>query len=150
MRPRTFWSCVIIGCLVATAMILLHFGPGIHPKAPADTTAYRNSLRISYINQLADGLRAYYKSSGSWPITMPTQPTQICTTSGSDCMQKNLVDLSFLTTAGNYIIGIPHDPNGGRGQWGSGFYIQQLPNGNVLLTAPKAEAGRTISQTVST
>ncbi len=149
MRLRTFLSYVAIGAVLGVVMLATNTDPWMQSRQPADTPSYRNSERTAYINQIASALEQYHKDHGAFPTTISLQPAQICTSSGADCTSKNLVDLSFLTTAGDYITGIPQDPFGGHGLWGSGFYISSQPGGNLLITAPEAELGKTIQATVN-
>jgi hypothetical protein len=137
----------VIGAGLATAMILGHFGPGIKPLATASTPSSRNALRVSYIGELSSGLQAYYKSAHSLPISISSTPTEICTTEGTNCASKHLVDLSFLYTAGDYIEGIPEDPLGGHALWNSGFTIASLPGNQLQITATEAEQGKSIEST---
>jgi hypothetical protein len=148
MKVRYILGSVALGAGLGTLMIITHFGPGIHPasKAP-NTPSARNALRVTYVNQLASGLQQYHKDHGPLPIQLTAAGTQICTSSGANCISQHLADLSFLTTAGNYIVGIPEDPLGGHSLWGSGFTIAQLPDGNARITATKAESGKTITAT---
>jgi len=126
---------------------VLHIGPGIHPRAVKSTPVIRNTARGQLIQQLADALRQYHHDHGDFPGTLPATSTQICTSSGPNCAQRQLLDLSFLVSGGNYVPGIPQDPLGGQGLWGSGFYLTLLSDGSFQITAPKAESDKQISVT---
>jgi hypothetical protein len=144
MRASVFLMCVAAGACLGAGMIVTHTGPGIRPLPPANTPAYRNSVRTDLVGELATALKAYYKDYGSFPTKLDSEETQICTSFGENCLSKHLVDLSFLTTGGNYIVGVPQDPSGGPGKWGSGFYISKLTNGTIRISAPNAELGKDI------
>lgn len=149
MSLRAFLTYATIGALLGIALIVTHIVPDPHASHSENTPAYRNSQRLSYVNDLANGIREYHKDHGSLPVVIATAPSQICTSTGTNCQSMKLIDLSFLTTAGDYIMGIPHDPKGGRGLWGSGFYIRTAATGDLIITAPEAELGKTISASVS-
>jgi|GEM_PF-5676343 len=149
MRASTILLEVLGGIILGCAMIYFHIGPGFPPKPPAYTPQYRDQLRVSYLNQISSGLQQYYHQYHNLPVSLSTTPEQICTSAGAGCVANHLADLSFLTTGGDFIIGIPHDPNGGHVQLGSGFYIQEASSNRLLLTAPEAEVHKPISATVN-
>lgn len=141
--------CVCLGLLVGGAMLWTHIGPGIKPLPRADTPANRNVIRQVSVQQIAQALVAYVHANNSVPFAIPDKSTQICTTMGTDCSSMHLADISYLMTEGDYIPGIPEDPLGGLGDWGSGFYIAKLSNGQIQISAPKAELGQTIKYVTS-
>jgi hypothetical protein len=128
-------------------MVWTHIGPGLNPLPRPDTPANRNADRQAYIQQIGQALVSYVHDNSKLPWAIPTTSTQICTNMGADCQSMHLADLSYLMTGGNYLPGIPEDPSGGKVNWGSGFYISQLSNNEVLITAPGAELGKTIQYT---
>ncbi len=130
-------------------MVWRHVGPGLNPLPKPDTPANRNQDRQTDIQQIGQALVAYVQSNGHLPTHLPTKSTQICTNFGADCQSVHLVDLGYLMTEGVFLPGIPQDPLGGRVNWGSGFYISQLSDGQVTISAPGAELGRTIRYTTS-
>ncbi len=87
----------------------------------------------------------YTADHGKLPITLSSTSTEICSSRGANCETIKLVDLSFLVSQGAYVNNIPSDPVGGSGRWTTGFAISALPDGRIRLTAPRAEAGATIS-----
>ena len=134
----------MLGVGLGFGMIFSHIGPGIHPRPQASTPAGRNQARATLIQQLAAAMQRYHTDHGNFPIGLTATDTQICTSAGPNCLSKGLADLSFLTTGGDYIPGIPQDPLGGKGLWGSGFTIAALPDGTLRIQAPKAELGKKI------
>ena len=61
------------------------------------------------------------------------------------------VQVTTLTTAGKYLVSIPKDPQCGTGTVcatnGTGYKIAKDANGRLIVTAPSAEQGKTISVT---
>jgi hypothetical protein len=138
----------LIGAILGGTMVYFHFGPGIHPLPPANTPAFRNQERQENVNELVGALVQYYKVYGTFPDPIPAQPTQVCTSLGTNCISKHYVDLSFLTTAGSYIPVLPTDPLNNSPQWGSGLFIS-LSGHQLLVTDPEAELGARIKATAS-
>jgi hypothetical protein len=147
MRPRNLLFCVLAGIGLGVLMIVAHIGPGIPPVQPASTPSYRNVQREQMLSELSSGLQQYYKDRGPLPVTLSNMYSQICDSYGAACQTKNYVDLSFLTTAGNYINNLPQDPLGGDIYAGSGFYIEKLSDGQIRIKAAKAELGVTLQTT---
>jgi hypothetical protein len=147
MRGRYILLCALLGTSIGAAMIATGIGPGIEPRQQ-NTPASRNFDRVTYIDQLSSAISQYYRANGPLPVPLSSVPTQICTSAGPDCASRHLIDLSYLISAGNYITGIPHDPNGGAGPWGSGFDISQSSDGTIKISAPKAELSKVIQTSV--
>lgn len=145
--PRFMLYC-LIGAILGGAMIYFHFGPGIQPLPPANTPAYRNQQRQQNVNELVGALVQYYKGHGDFPYPIPAQSTEVCTSLGANCISKHYVDLSFLTTAGNYIPTLPTDPSNDQPVWGSGLFIS-LSGHTLSVTDPEAELGAHIQATAS-
>jgi len=141
---RSFLLCVTAGAVIGGSMIFLHRGPGIKSLPGPSNPSTRNQQRVQLLNQLQAALTHYKKEHGNLPIRLATSATQICTSYGAYCKQVHLADLSFLTTQGNYIPTMPMDPLCGKGNWASGFFIQQTGD-SVTITAPEAEQGKSIA-----
>ena len=124
-------------------MIFLHTGPGIKGRPAASTPGSRNQQRTELLTQLQTALTQYQKEHGNLPVQLSASAAQNCTSYGVYCKQVHLMDLSFLTTQGDYLPTMPMDPLGGKGNWASGFFIQQIGH-IVTLTAPEAEDGKSI------
>jgi len=145
MKLPVLLACIAIGAAAGGLMIVTHTGPGItHRPQPASPQS-RNDTRTTLLRQLASALTQYQKDHGNLPVTIPPHTTQICSSFGDNCQNVRLIDLSFLTTQGNYVPTIPEDPLGGQGKWGSGFFIQKTSDSSYQLTAPEAELGKTIA-----
>lgn len=144
MRPRGLLICAGIGVCLGFTMILTRTGPGIRPRPPASTSSYRNTQRATIVKDLAAALEQYGKDHGPLPVVLTEADTHICTSSGTGCTSKHLIDLSFLITGGQYLPGIPQDPLGGTQLWDSGLTIAKLGDGSLRITAPRAELGKTI------
>jgi type II secretory pathway pseudopilin PulG len=143
MKLRYLLLCVAVGAVLGGGMIFLHTGPGIKGRPAASTPGSRNQQRTELLKQLQTALIQYKKEHGNLPVQLAATASQICTSYGAYCKQVHLTDLSFLTTQGDYIPTMPMDPLGGKGNWASGFFIQEI-DGNITLTAPEAEDGKTI------
>jgi hypothetical protein len=143
MKPRTLLLCMAVGAVVGGLMIVFHAGPGIRGLPQSSTASSRNKQRKDLLNQLQTALIQYKKEHGNLPVQLGAANSEICTSYGAYCKQVHLVDLSFLTTEGDYVPTMPMDPLGGKGAWASGFFIQKHGN-NITLSAPEAEQGKTI------
>lgn len=142
-----FALCVVLGVVLGAGMIVTHTGPGINQRQHAQgaTPESRNLIRTENIEQLKTALIQYQKDHGSLPIKLTNTATQICGTFGPNCQQVHMVDLSFLMTGGNYLPAMPLDPLGSQQDHGAGYFIQRQLDGSLTLTAPEAEAGRSIA-----
>lgn len=96
----------------------------------------RNSQRNSDVVSILDAVATYTKANGKIPMVIPenencaTYGNEICKTGVSDC--KNHVDLSAIMTS------IPVDP-ARISATGTGYYISQDGQGNIIVCAPYAE-----------
>jgi hypothetical protein len=144
MKMRYLLLCVAVGAAAGATMIITHHGPGIMAKHPAPTPESRNATRTQLLHQIATALSQYQTDHGKLPLRLPSSSVQICAGAGDICSQYHLADLSFLITGGYYLPTIPQDPLGGEGHRGSGFFVEALADGSLKLTAPEAEASKTI------
>jgi len=129
-------------------MIFFHTGPGIKARPAASSPGSRNQQRVALLGQLQTALTQYKKEHGNLPVQLSATASQICTSFGAYCKQVHYTDLSFLTTEGDYVPTMPMDPLGGKGNWASGFFIQEIGT-TITLTAPEAEDGKTIQTNFS-
>lgn len=137
---RAYLLCVFAGIVLGVGLIVTHTAPGLKPVYTAADPHSRDAIRQTDVQQLADALAAYKHDNGKLPITIGSTPTQICSNAGANCQTKQFVDLSFLTSM-NYLEAIPTDP-GPRPLWGSGYFVRQLSDGRLDVTAPSAERGQ--------
>lgn len=146
-RRNRKWFLIAGGGAVAIglAAVAMHHD---RPKAPpltADTPASRNALREHQLQSLAGALQAYVSTHGSMPIKLSAAPLEICATTGAACKTAGLVDLGWLAD-GTTISGLPLDPVGGRGRYGTGYTLALNPaTGRAVFAAPRAEQGTHIS-----
>jgi hypothetical protein len=144
MKIRYLLLCVAIGATIGTTMIITRTGPGLLPRPAHSTAQTRNQQRTQMLKDLAAALTQYRHDHHQVPVQFASSNTQICSGSGIACKQLHLVDISFLITGGDYLPTLPLDPSGGDGHGGAGFFIQRQANGNLKLTAPRAELDKTI------
>ena len=140
---------VIAIIAILAGIVIVAINPG---KNLGDT---RNSQRSADVNTILNGVYQYsLDNNGGLPPTgsgvgITTTAAEICATGASSC--ANLVDLSTLTTGGKYLVSVPKDPQCGTGSFctsnGTGYRIARDANGRLVVTAPSAEQGKTISVT---
>jgi hypothetical protein len=82
------------------------------------------------------------------PASIPTSAScpgvgssEICITDGS-C--SGYIDLSALTADGKYIVSVPFDPKSSTTN-GTAYNIVKTANNRIIVCAPQAENGVTIS-----
>jgi hypothetical protein len=144
LRPIVFYPvCIVIGGLVGLSIIGLGL---VSPKdaAPVSTPVSRNLERTNTLKSLAAALQRYQSEHQQrLPVRLPSSLTEICISSGEICVNRHLVDLSYLT-ADAYLESLPTDPVGGRVEYGTGYFIAQSTEGVLYLKAARAEDGKTI------
>lgn len=103
----------------------------------------RNTQRRADLQIIANALYQYsIDHEGKLPVTITTIETELCRTGVNiDC--TGLIDINFLT--GAYIPSIPFDPSEAT-ETSTQYTIQKML-GRMLLRAPYAEFGATISVT---
>lgn len=150
---------LVVGIIaILAAIVIIAINPGRQFAQVA------NAERRSDIKQIYNAMQQYYIDHGDYPAsTTPDILTEICDTGigefGShsvDC--TNLIDLSALVP--KYITAIPVDPSGASSTLsfidkiiskayaaigGTGFMIMTTFSGGIVVTAPLASLGTTIS-----
>lgn len=103
-----------------------------------------NDLNVKFIDS---GTTIYEIKHSSADTTNSQSVTEVCATGASSC--TSLVDLSVLTTNGKYLVSIPKDPQCSTtcAANGVGYRISKDASGRIIVTAPAAEQGKTITVT---
>ena len=83
-------------------------------------------------------------NNGNIPASITANETDICSTGAADC--TGLIDLSVLTNNGKYLVSLPKDPQNGDAT-NTHYAIKKDANERVVVNAPDAEQGKTISVT---
>ena len=131
---------VVAATAILAGIVILAINPA---KQLSDT---KNAQRKIDVNTILNAVYQYsIDHSGALPTTITTTPTEICKTTATSC--TNLIDLSALTSSERYLIGMPNDPSGGTLANGTGYKIAKDQYGRLVVSAPKAEVGATISIT---
>lgn len=113
----------------------------------ATTPASRNAMREASIRDLATAIKQYADSAPKVALAIPVQATPICSGVSSSCRGTKMVDLNVLVSRG-LMNQIPSDPQGGYGRFVSGYEIARAKNGEITITAPRAE-GKVLSVSVT-
>lgn len=142
----TLLEVLLVVAIIAilAGIVIIAINPG---KNLGDT---RNSQRSADVNTVLNGVYQYsLDNNGSLPAGITTTSTEICATGAASC--TSLVDLTALTTSGKYLVSLPKDPQCGTGTVcatnGTGYKISKDANNRLIVTAPSAEQGKTISVT---
>jgi type IV pilus assembly protein PilA len=131
----------LIGILAGIVIVAIN--PG---KQTADA---RNTKRASDVDTIMNALYQYsIDNSGALPAGIPSDSmcpgvgaSEICKTMGC----TGYVDLSPLTLAEKYIVAIPADPQNGVLAIGVGYNVVKTADNRLIVCAPHAENGETIS-----
>jgi len=142
----TLLEVLLVVAIIAilAGIVIIAINPG---KNLGDS---RNTQRSADVNTIINGVYQYsLDNSGSLPSGITTTATEICATGAASC--TGLVDLSVLTASGKYVVSMPKDPQCGTGSVcntnGTGYKIAKDANNRLIVTAPAAEQGKTISVT---
>jgi len=140
---------VVAVIAILAGIVIIALNPS---KNLADT---RNSQRSVNVKTIIDAVYQYHIDTGSQPgvgarsgaVAISTTATEICSMSAVAC--TGLVDLAVLTTNGKYMADIPKDPlcPTGCNANGVGYKIAKDANSRLIVSAPGAENGKTISIT---
>ncbi|HSX28915.1 MAG TPA: type II secretion system protein [Candidatus Saccharimonadales bacterium] len=140
----TLLEVLLVVAIIAilAGIVIIAINPG---KNLGDT---RNSQRSADVNTILNGTYQYsLDNNGTLPAGITTTATEVCATGAASC--TGLVDLSALTTSGKYLVSIPKDPQCATvcATNGAGYKIAKDANGRLIVNAPYAEQGKTISVT---
>ncbi|HWZ65933.1 MAG TPA: prepilin-type N-terminal cleavage/methylation domain-containing protein [Patescibacteria group bacterium] len=136
----------IIAILVGIIIIAIHPGKNLGH--------IHNVNRRTAINTIIDGIHQYaLDNNGVLPtvgtrlgaVALSATPTEVCSTTATSC--AGLVDLAILTASDKYIVAIPKDPQcpAECSANGTGYFIAKDINNRLIVSAPNAENGKTIS-----
>jgi type IV pilus assembly protein PilA len=140
----TLLEVLLVVAIIAilAGIVIIAINPG---KNLGDS---RNSQRSADVNTIINGTYQYsLDNNGAIPSGITTTATEICATGAASC--TGLVDLSVLTASGKYLVSIPKDPQCSTtcAANGTGYKISKDANNRLIVTAPSAEQGKTISVT---
>jgi len=110
----------------------------------------RNAQRSNDVTTILDAVYQYsVDNNAGIPASITTSNTEICATTGSPCSTGGLIDLGVVTASSKYIVSVPQDPQCSAvcAVGGTGYKIIKNANNRVTVSAPFAEAGKTISVT---
>lgn len=152
VRRRSFRNYLMIVAVLAALGIGLYviFVGSNAPQAGHSplTAKERNEVRRSELKLLATSIQTYIAEVGPIPVKVPTAATGVCSASSANCKKGGTFDMAFLTSTG-HLVSVPNDPTGGPEMYSSGYKIARDPSGQITLSAPRAEEGATITETVN-
>jgi prepilin-type N-terminal cleavage/methylation domain-containing protein len=138
----------LIEVLLVVAIIAILAGIVIIAINPSKQLAdSRNGQRSADVATILNGVYQYAVDNSSTPSTITTTATEVCATGSASC--TGLIDLGVLTAAGKYAVSLPKDPQCTTtcAANGTGYRISKDANGRIIVSAPSAELGKTISVT---
>lgn len=104
----------------------------------------RNAQRRADVNTILNAVYQYtIDNNGVIPDTITEEASDICAT-GGNC--DNLIVLTVLTNQEKYLVTIPKDPTAGTSN-DTGYAINKTAYGRIVVSAPEAENGASISVT---
>lgn len=141
LHKRAGFTLVEILIVIATMSILAAIV--IIAINPARQIAQANNAqRRSDVNTILNAVSQYsVDNSGNLLSTITTIATEICRTGG---VCTGLIDLSVLTASELYLISLPTDPQATNPN-GTGYQIRKTANNRVVVSAPNAQLGTTVS-----
>jgi prepilin-type N-terminal cleavage/methylation domain-containing protein len=136
---------VVIGIIAILASIAV---VAINPARQFSQA--NNSQRWSNVNAILNAVHQYsVDNRGALPITGTTTfsntPTEICRSTVATGSCGTMIQLSDALVP-TYVVGIPTDPTGASTN-GTGYRIATTTGNRIIVTAPFAENGETISVT---
>lgn len=142
MRERGFTLLevlLVVALLgILAGIVILAINPS---KQIADTN---NAQRRVDVNTILNAVYQYaIDNNGTIPSSITGTATDICAT-GGDC--TGIIDLTVLTTDSEYLVSIPTDPTGSDAN-SAGYQIATTTGDRIVVSAPDAEEGETISVT---
>lgn len=108
----------------------------------------RNTQRQADVTTILNAEYQYLlDNNGTVQAGITTTATEVCATGAASC--TGLVDLSTLTASEKYLVSLPKDPQCTTtcATNGTGYKISKDSNGRIVVAAPAAENGKTISVT---
>lgn len=137
---------VVAAITILAGIVILAINPN---KQLADT---RNAQRRMDVNTILNAAYQYsIDNNGLLPSSVTTTSGSICKTGTlpATCTADTLVDLTPLTLNEKYLVSIPTDPSGvtGTNNDNVNYSIRLDASGRVIVSAPRAENGATISIT---
>lgn len=146
-KLRRFFIGIIAVSIVAGIVLISqpkHETSNVATVQPTTPEA-RDKARQRALEALAEAIRASTRlHAGIYPFVVPKVETGICSASSVSCKKAKLVDLSQVISDG-VIASIPNDPNGGSGQYSSGYTLRRNADGSIDLRAPRTEGAEPIS-----
>jgi len=102
-----------------------------------------NAQRRVDVNTTLNAVSQYaVDNNGTLPSAILATPGEICRTGAAIC--TGLIDLAVITTAETYLISVPLDPQATTTN-GTGYRIRKTANDRIVVTAPIAQLGVSIS-----
>ncbi|HJQ08231.1 MAG TPA: prepilin-type N-terminal cleavage/methylation domain-containing protein [Candidatus Saccharimonadales bacterium] len=141
-RGFTLLEVLLVVAVIAilAGIVIIAINPN---KNLGDT---RNSQRQTDVTTILNAVYQYsLDNNGALPSGITLTATEVCRTGAGSC--AGLVDLSVLTAAGKYLVAIPADPQCPTvcNANGVGYEIRRDANSRLIVNAPDAEQGKTIS-----
>ncbi|HLC91889.1 MAG TPA: type II secretion system protein [Candidatus Saccharimonadales bacterium] len=134
----------LIEVLLVVAIVAILAGIVILAINPAKQLGdSRNATRQADVQTILNAIYQYGIDLHGVPGTLPSSPTDICSTGFMSCPYVNL---SVLTDNGKYLVAMPKDPQLGDNN-NTHYRVSQDANGRITVSAPGAEQGATISVT---
>ncbi len=142
-RERGFTLLEILLVVAAIAILAGIVIVAINPARQLGNT--RNAQRKVDIKTILSAVYQYEIDNGSFPSSIPSgTATEVCKTNAASC--ANMIDLNAL--APTYISALPVDPLlPSTDTNGTGYTIYENSDSRIVVAAPHAELGQTISIT---